>query len=320
MGTLLYQNGGLGFFDKKVAYAVGDLSVVWESDPLFNYSNIAPGFEITKTVGVTNSAPSTRSVAIKGIETTDTGNMSNVMHIEIKEGASVIYYDSLTNFFASSASPFGIFLSDLANGANTEYTVRVIFDESAGNEFQNKNIVFDLQIGITVGLPTACTQISFPNNPIIGTAGNDKINGTSKNDLIITYEGDDRVSASGGDDCIITGEGKDRVDGGTGLDVIDLGDGDDKNTASNNNDIVFGGNGNDDIDSGSGNDKVYGGSGNDKLVGGSDNDEVFGEEGNDELEGGSGNDNLLGGVDVDKAKGGSGTDACDAENETTCEL
>jgi Ca2+-binding RTX toxin-like protein len=338
IGTLIYQNGGLGFFDKKVAYAVGDLNVVWQSDPLFNYSNIAPGFEITKNVGVTNSAPSPRSVAIKGIKTSDTANMASVMHIEIKEGANVLYYDTLTNFFASSASPFGIFLSDLGNGGSTNYSVKVVFDESAGNQYQNKNIVFDLQIGITVGIPTQCTQISFPNSPIIGTSGNDKINGTSRNDLIITYEGNDKIEGGGGNDCIVSGEGNDNVEGGTGNDVLDLGIGNDKADGGTGSDLVLGGgndddlkggsdidqiyagNGNDKVDGGSGIDTIYGEDGIDEINGGSDNDMILGGNGNDNMSGGSGNDNINGEADTDKAVGDSGTDTCVAEIKSKCEL
>lgn len=338
IGTLLYQNGGLGFFDKKVAYAVGELTVSWDGSPIFNYANIAPGFEANSSVNVENGGASPRQVAIKGIETSDSGNMSNAMHIEIKEGATVLYYDTLTNFFASSTSPFGIFLSELPSGQDTDYSIRVIFDESAGNEYQNKNIVFDLQIGITVGIPAQCTQITFPNNPIYGTSNNDKIKGTSANDLIISFEGNDKVEGGGGNDCIVTGEGNDQVEGGTGNDVLDLGLGNDKADGGTGMDLVLGGENDDDLKGGSDNDQIYAGNGNDKvdggsgidtiygengideINGGSDNDMILGGSGNDNMFGGSGNDNINGEADIDKATGDSGIDTCIAEVVNKCEL
>src|SRR3990172_5551297 len=94
IGGLIFQGNNLGLFNKETAYAVGDLNVVWESNPLFNYSNIAPGFTVIKNVNVANGAISSRPVAIKGVFTSDPGNMKSVMDIEIKEGATTLYSDT----------------------------------------------------------------------------------------------------------------------------------------------------------------------------------------------------------------------------------
>lgn len=324
IGALLIQSNGLGLFNKNTAYAVGDLTVNWgigigDVGPIFNESDISPGFTQTKTVNVTNGAVFPRQVAVKGILTTDTGNMASVMNIEIKEGPTPLYSQPLDQFFTDSGNPNGIELSMLNNGANTDYSFKVTFDEGAGNDFQNQTIVFDLQIGIATDIPAECEAITF-GKTIFGTSGNDTIQGSSKNELIITFEGNDRVYGGGGRDCIVAGSGNDKVDGQTGADVIDMGSGDDRVGPSGGNDVIYGGTGNDVIDGGSDNDLIFGGDGNDRLYGGSNSDNVFGENGNDILEGGSGNDNLVGGNDTDSAKGGSGTDTCDAETETTCEI
>lgn len=304
IGSLVFQSNGLGLFDKKVAYAIGDLTVVWESTPLFNYNNIAPGFTVTKNVNVANGASSPRPVGVRGILTSDPGNMDSVMHIEIKEGLATLYSDTLEQFFLDSSDPDGIPLSTLANGANTDYSFKVTFDSGAGNGFQGKTIVFNLQIGISFDLPTECENINFgSNSPIFGTGENDNINGSTQNDLIITFEGADKISSGGGRDCVITtGGGNDKVSTGTGNDVVATGNGDDK------------------IDLGTGNDIANAGGGKDKVSGGSGNDTINGETGDDDLEGGSGNDTLTGGFGTDKAKGGSGTDTCEAETEVNCEI
>lgn len=305
IGTLIVHSNGLGLFDKKVAYAVGDLTVLWDSTPLFNESNIVPGFTQTKTVNVTNGAPTARPVGVRGIFVSDTDNLDSVLNIEIKEGAFTLYSDTLEQFFADSAGPDGIPLSTLGpSPANTTYSFKVTFDSGAGNDFQNQSIVFNLQIGIAIDLPAACESINFgPSSPIFGTAGNDNINGSSQNDLIVAFEGADKISSGGGKDCVITtGGGDDKVSTGTGNDVVITGDGDDK------------------IDLGAGNDIANAGGGKDKVTGGSGNDTINGEAGDDDLEGGSGNDTLTGGLGTDKAKGGSGIDTCDAETETSCEI
>ncbi len=324
IGTLVIQNNGLNFLNRN-AYAVGDLTVNWgigvgNVGPIFSVNNIAPGNSETRSVNVANGATSPRQVGVRGILTNDTGNMKSVMNVEIREGITTLYNQTLEQFFLDSAGPDGIPLSTLGNGVNTDYEIIVTFDSSAGNEFQNKSITFDIQIGIALDLPAQCDLISFPNSPIYGTSGNDNINGTSKNDVIVTFEGDDKVKGGGGHDCIVTMSGIDTVDGQTGNDVIDLGSEDDSANPSSGNDVIIAGSGNDKVDGGSDDDQIFGGSGNDKLTGGSGNDLVLGENDNDTLEGGSGADNLVGGSGVDSAKGGSGIDTCEAESENTCEL
>ena len=348
MIALVIQSNGFGLFDKETAYAVGDLDVVWdfvvpEGDPIFTVNNFLPGDSEDRNVEVINNGLSPHTVGVKGLKTSETGTLSGELDFVITEGVTDLYggtagAKTLQNFFDDSTSPNGIVLSNVNNGDSTDYTFKVIFPESAGNEFQATEVVFDITIGIVVELPAECELITFTGPTIFGTSGNDKIQGTSKSELIITFEGNDKVDAGGGHDCIVTNGGNDKVDGQTGNDVIDLGEGNDQNSPSAGTDIIFGRAGNDKIDAGSQDDQVFGGEGNDHLIGGSGNDTVHGENGNDELfggsgddllfgdsgndtlHGGSGNDNLTGGIDLDNAIGDSGIDTCDAETETKCEL
>jgi len=302
IGGLIIQSNGLGLFDKKTAYAVGDLNVVWESDPLFNEFNIAPGFTVTKNVNVANGAPSLRPVAVKGILTSDPGDIKSVMDIEIKQGSNTLYSGTLADFFTQSAGPEGINLSILNPGTNKDYSFKVTFKPEAGNAFQNKNIVFDLQIGVGFTLPAACENIVFNGETIFGTSKSDNISGTSKNDLIISFEGSDKVDGKGGNDCIVGGDGSDKLIGGTG------------------NDVILGGNGSDSLEGNNGADELYGEGGSDSLKGGDGADKLYGGAQSDSLQGENGNDILDGGDGSDSAKGGSGTDTCIAESSKQCEL
>lgn len=91
-------------------------------------------------------------------------------------------------------------------------------------------------------------------NFIVGTAGDDTLTGTNKND------------------CIDGGDGNDTISGGNGKDVL---------LGGNGNDIIYGGNGGD---------TILGGDGNDTLYGNNAGDNVGGQSGSDTVDGGNGVD------------------------------
>ncbi len=103
-------------------------------------------------------------------------------------------------------------------------------------------------------------------------SGNNKVNGTAKNDVSDGLAGNDTLSGLAGDDNLRGGEGDDSLDGGTGKD------------------------------------KLFGDAGNDILLGGSDNDLLDGGADNDKLDGGAGADTLIGGTGIDTMIGGDGND------------
>lgn len=145
-----------------------------------------------------------------------------------------------------------------------------------------------------------CTLLS--RWAIIGTNGDDVIEGTSGNDIIIAMGGDDIINGKGGNDVICAGPGNDTVDGGDGFDLI------------------IGGSGDDAISAGDGHDLVAAGDGNDKVDGGDGHDSIGLGEGNDYAEGGSGNDTLSGGPGSDTLDGSDGRDHCDrGETLISCE-
>lgn len=342
----LNQNFLKNIFNSPTAFAIGDLTVNWgvpEGNPIFTVSNIAPGQTEERIVQVSNGASSARPVGVRGIEATDSANLSDVMEMTISQGATDLYggttgIKTLTQFFTESSGINGIPLSILGPGINTNYAFKVKFSDSAGNEFQGQSIVFDLKIGITVDVPTDCSSIIFSGSPIFGTQGNDNINGTLGNDLIIGFEGNDRLSGGGGMDCIIGNEGNDILDGGLAKDFLFGNAGNDNLSGGLAEDMIIGGADEDIIDGGVGADKIEGNEGDDNILGGVDgdqikgdlgddkidsgvgNDTVFGDDGNDNIKGGVGNDILDGGSNTDNIDGGVGMDTCIAETKIHCEL
>lgn len=107
---------------------------------------------------------------------------------------------------------------------------------------------------------------------IIGTSGDDNLNGTLDNDFIDGLDGNDIIFAYEGNDLVIAGGGNDGVSGGIGNDNISGRDG---------NDILEGNEGSDWLKGCSGEDTIYGNDGNDMLDGGAGIDIMLGGKGND---------------------------------------
>jgi hypothetical protein len=102
-------------------------------------------------------------------------------------------------------------------------------------------------------------------NPIIGTRGNDLLEGTSAGDLILGRRGNDRIFGRGGDDCLEGEGGRDRLFGGSGDDDVEGGAGDDVAEGDSGDDRIEGGGGDDRIDATDGRDRVLGGNGDDRI-------------------------------------------------------
>jgi hypothetical protein len=86
-------------------------------------------------------------------------------------GISTIYDGNLTNFYQTSAFNLGI----LGSGSTATYLLAFTFDQNAGNDYQNKNSVFDLNLNFT-------EDISIVNpspTPISAPSTDGSVNGVS---------------------------------------------------------------------------------------------------------------------------------------------
>ncbi len=131
------------------AYAAG-LSVEFKngpSQPLFNETNFLPGGESVSWAKVTNTSGATQRIATQALYSgayPDPNRLGDVLNLVIKQGDRTIYNNALSNFLANGE----VYLSDLANGANTQYDFIVSFYSGAQNTFQGKTInPFNILIG-----------------------------------------------------------------------------------------------------------------------------------------------------------------------------
>ena len=154
-----------------------------------------------------------------------------------------------------------------------------------------------LSISVAIG---ACT--------IIGTEGDDVLEGTTGNDVICGMGGDDRIDGKRGNDVIYGGSGNDTLYGRDGNDTIYGGSGDDLILGHRGNDVLYGRLGDDRIYGGGGDDIAAGGKGSDRLHGEADDDTLEGNQGNDVIHGGRGDDIIIGGEGDDTIRGNAGTD------------
>ena len=135
--------GILGFFGQAKAVVVDPLVVEFENTPLFSEANFLPGESISRWVKVTNNSGAAQRIATQPLNITDPNYLGNVLNLVIKEGGTTVYNNALSNFLANGE----VYLSDLANGANTQYDFTVSFYSGAQNTFQGKSLGFDILIG-----------------------------------------------------------------------------------------------------------------------------------------------------------------------------
>ncbi len=162
---------------------------------------------------------------------------------------------------------------------------------------------------------------------LIGSGGNDLLDGGEADDILRGGMGDDILEGGGGgdilrggmgDDILEGGGGGDILRGGMGNDILEGGDGNDTLKGNEGDDILDGGRGDDILRGGKGDDILSGGEGRDLLYGGNGDDileggafsynELYGGEGDDTLETSSGTNILDGGRGNDKLSGGWGVD------------
>ncbi|MBW4659644.1 MAG: tandem-95 repeat protein [Drouetiella hepatica Uher 2000/2452] len=143
---------------------------------------------------------------------------------------------------------------------------------------------------------------------VVGTSGDDILNGFSDIDVLRGLGGNDLINGGSSRDTIYGDEGNDILNGGSDDDYMEGGIGNDRLSGGTGNDTMFGGDGEDILDGGEGNDLIRGNRGKDIINGGDGNDRLYGDQDNDIIQGNRGKDLLVGGFGKDTLTGGQGRD------------
>lgn len=138
---------GLMVFPVQPVLAVENLVVEFSCGsstcPIFGVVNFMPGGTATGWAKVTNNSGAAKKIAIEAIHKTDVDNLASKINLLIKEGDNVRYEKTLADFFSGGE----VYLSDLANGVQTQYDLTATFNSDAGDSFQGKSLGFDIIIG-----------------------------------------------------------------------------------------------------------------------------------------------------------------------------
>ncbi|MFC1750804.1 hypothetical protein ACFL2V_18590, partial [Pseudomonadota bacterium] len=207
LASIVYHQNKNAFVTR--VEAVGNLLITYLGvplgDPVFEVTGFMPGDCETRTIDVENTGLDTAKIAVKSQNEIDTDNLSTQLHFRIYEDAIDLYGGTATSgaklvsdFFVDSASfPSGIRLTDVAPSASTSYHFEVCFNDSAGNEYQKTSTIFDIVFGeliVPVELPEVCRELEgIVTAEIVGTPGDDIIEGTSASEYIRGLGGHDTI-------------------------------------------------------------------------------------------------------------------------------
>jgi hypothetical protein len=118
-------------------------TVQFEQTPLFSNVNFAPGDSVSRWVKLNNNTTASHRVVLRAINAVSTGDLKNVVGLVIKQGETVLYDNTFANLFSLSE----LILPQVAAGEQATFDFIATFKTTAGDEYQNSSMGFNLQIG-----------------------------------------------------------------------------------------------------------------------------------------------------------------------------
>lgn len=112
---------------------------------LFSEDNLYPGKEITKIVRAENDYSEARDFAVEMVKLISSDELEKIMTIEIKDltDNSLVYS---SNVIANFANTYNL-LSSINSSASKNYQFTVSIPFWVGNDYQDKDLSFDLNLG-----------------------------------------------------------------------------------------------------------------------------------------------------------------------------
>jgi Ca2+-binding RTX toxin-like protein/subtilisin-like proprotein convertase family protein len=167
------------------------------------------------------------------------------------DGESLTYSASLSDNSPLpdwiSFNPFTLNFSGAAPTTEGNFVIKLTAQDASGNTTStNIKLIVDNSIIIGTDGDDAINGTSLANT-IDGGKGNDIINGDAGNDILYGSAGNDQISGSSGNDKLYGEDGNDILKGEAGDDLLDGGDGNDKlySSGSGDDDTLTGGLGSD---------------------------------------------------------------------------
>lgn len=125
----------------------GDLQVTYDS-PLFEPTILwYPSLEKIRNFKVKNLGSETQTVYTQSTNELQTGNLASVFFTRFIQGGSNLYGGSDSKTMNQFFNDGQINLSDLSGGQEKQYDMAMKFWQGAGNQYQNKQVKFDLIVG-----------------------------------------------------------------------------------------------------------------------------------------------------------------------------
>jgi hypothetical protein len=119
-------------------------TIQFENTPLFGEASFAPGNSVSRWVKITNNTDVVHRSVVRALSVNNDDNLGDVIMLEIKQGDVVIFNDTFSNFFAESE----VILPQVGIGETNTIDFIATFTSGAGNEYQNDNMNFSLNVGL----------------------------------------------------------------------------------------------------------------------------------------------------------------------------
>jgi len=119
-------------------------TVEFEQSPLFSDVNFVPGESVTRWVRLNNKTELSHRAILRATNVTGTGNLENAIGLVIKQGDVILYDNTFANLFSLSE----LVLPQVGAGGSATFDFIATFIPTAGNEYQNSTMGFNLEMGL----------------------------------------------------------------------------------------------------------------------------------------------------------------------------
>jgi len=157
-----------GIFIPQTTFAkLGDMKVIFSHDPLFKEIGIVPGDSATETIAVTNNTEEEKTIGIKFIGTS-THELDEKLFFTIRENDAIVFGGSENpKTLADLLGQGEMSITKIIPGATKILAIDADFSVSAGNLYQKKSSVFDIEVGFIYSpIPLANTPSTVKIQPI----------------------------------------------------------------------------------------------------------------------------------------------------------